>query len=218
MKRRLNIFCVIVLLVLGYSVLEMSYYVGVGLKLGIEKGLSKEVDTQEKEVISNLKVVQLIPEDWEGTFLMDSVYNEKSGEYVPMSYGQMAVSVKTHPGAMSQVASFLLSLVNTVTIIWAVVLFIRIIVAINRSDIFNWRNVRRLRRLGILLIISFGGTLAEALLTVRNVEEVFAVAGYSLSTMDMVQTTSLVLGLSALIVAEVFAIGLRMKEEQDLTI
>ena len=34
----------------------------------------------------------------------------------------------------------------------------------------------------------------------------------------MVSTTMLVLGLSALIVAEVFAIGLKMKEEQDLTI
>ena len=48
--------------------------------------------------------------------------------------------------------------------------------------------------------------------------KVFSVTGYSLSMADMVHITSLVLGLSALIVAEVFAIGLRMKEEQDLTI
>ena len=39
MKRRLNILCVIVLLVLGYSVLETTYYVGLGIKTGIEKGL-----------------------------------------------------------------------------------------------------------------------------------------------------------------------------------
>lgn len=30
MKRRLNILCVIVLFVLGYSVLETTYYVGMG--------------------------------------------------------------------------------------------------------------------------------------------------------------------------------------------
>ena len=35
---------------------------------------------------------------------------------------------------------------------------------------------------------------------------------------DMVNTTTLVLGISTLIVAEVFAIGLKMKEEQELTI
>lgn len=218
MKRRLNILCVIVLLVLGYSVLEMTYYVGMGIKLGLEKGFDKEVNIKEKEEMSNLQVVQLIPENLGSALLIDSVYNEKSGEYVPASYGQMIVSVDTKPGVFSRVVSGLVLLGDYVVIIWAVVLFIRLIVAINRSDIFNWKNVRRLRRLGILLIISFCCTFFTASLTLHNVEKVFAMPGYSLSMTDMVHITSLVLGLSALIVAEVFAIGLRMKEEQDLTI
>ena len=103
-------------------------------------------------------------------------------------------------------------------IVWAVVLFIRLIVSINKSDIFNWKNVRRLRRLGVLLIIGFVCTFLLAFLSFHNVEKVFSVTGYSLSMADMVHITSLVLGISALIVAEVFAIGLKMKEEQDLTI
>jgi len=218
MKRRLNILCVIVLLVLSYSVLEMTYYVGMGIKLGLEKGFSEAVDKKEKEEITNLQIVQLMPKDFGGAILIDSVYNEKSGEYVPASYGQMIVSVDTQPGILSRVVSALLLLADYVVIIWAVVLFIRLIVSINRSDIFNWKNVRRLRRLGILLIISFGCTFFSAFLSLHNVEKVFSVSGYSLSMTDMVHITSLVLGLSALIVAEVFAIGLRMKEEQDLTI
>ena len=44
MKRRLNILCVIVLLVLGYSVLETTYYVGLGIKAGIEKGIDSKID------------------------------------------------------------------------------------------------------------------------------------------------------------------------------
>lgn len=218
MKRRLNILCVIVLLVLSYSVLEMTYYVGMGIKLGLEKGFSEAVDKKEKEEMTNLQIVQLMPKDFGGAILIDSVYNEKSGEYVPASYGQMIVSVDTQPGILSRVVSALLLLADYVVIIWAVVLFIRLIVSINRSDIFNWKNVRRLRRLGILLIISFGCTFFSAFLSLHNVEKVFSVSGYSLSMTDMVHITSLVLGLSALIVAEVFAIGLRMKEEQDLTI
>ena len=71
---------------------------------------------------------------------------------------------------------------------------------------------------GLLLIISFACTFFTAFLSFYNVGKVFSVTGYSLSMADMVHITSLVLGLSALIVAEVFAIGLRMKEEQDLTI
>ena len=90
--------------------------------------------------------------------------------------------------------------------------------SINKSDIFNWKNVRRLRRLGILLIIGFVCTFLLAFLSFHNVEKVFSVTGYSLSMADMVHITSLVLGISALIVAEVFAIGLKMKEEQELTI
>lgn len=61
-------------------------------------------------------------------------------------------------------------------------------------------------------------TFLLAFLSFHNVEKVFSVTGYSLSMADMVHITSLVLGISALIVAEVFAIGLKMKEEQELTI
>lgn len=52
----------------------------------------------------------------------------------------------------------------------------------------------------------------------RSVGNVFSVHGYELHLSDTVNTTTLVLGISTLIVAEVFAIGLKMKEEQDLTI
>ena len=218
MKRRLNILCVIVLLVLSYSVLETTYYLGMGFVAGLQKGISKEIGMEEKKELSNLHTVQLIPEDLSDPYFSDSVYNEKSGQYVPASYGQMIVSVDTSPEVLSRASSVLLSLLNFVVMIWAVVLFIRLIAAINRSDIFNWKNVRRLRRLGILLVVSFGCSFSGAYLTLHSVEKVFAVPGYSLSMTDMVQVTSLVLGLSALIVAEVFAIGLRMKEEQDLTI
>ena len=48
MKRRLNILCVIVLLVLGYSVLETTYYVGLGIKTGIEKGIDSKIDAKAK--------------------------------------------------------------------------------------------------------------------------------------------------------------------------
>lgn len=218
MKKRLNILCVIVLLVLSYSVLETTYYVGMGVVTGFRKGFNEAVDKKEKENLGNMQVVQLMPEDLSNVFFTDSVYNEKSGAYVPVSYGQLIVSVDTSQDILSKISSALLSLLNFVVMIWAVVLFIRLIAAINRSDIFNWKNVRRLRSMGTLLVVSFGCSLFGAYLTLHSVEKVFAVPGYSLSMMDMVHITSLVLGLSALIVAEVFAIGLKMKEEQDLTI
>ena len=53
MKRRLNILCVIVLLVLSYSVLETTYYLGMGFVAGLQKGISKEIGMEEKEEWSN---------------------------------------------------------------------------------------------------------------------------------------------------------------------
>ena len=41
MKRRLNILCIIVVLVLGYSVLETGYYFIVGVKAGVEAGTER---------------------------------------------------------------------------------------------------------------------------------------------------------------------------------
>lgn len=77
MKRRLNILCVIVLLVLGYSVLETTYYVGLGIKAGIEKGFDSKIDAKAKEEISNVQVVQLVPKRLGGDILM-FCYNEKT--------------------------------------------------------------------------------------------------------------------------------------------
>ena len=133
-------------------------------------------------------------------------------------HAMMAVSVKTQEGAVSRVVSGLLDFVQLAAIVWSIVLFVKLIVAINRSDIFNWRNIRRLRRLGVLLIVGFGCSLLVEYLSLCSLREVLSLQNYDLVLSDMVDITTFVLGLTALIVAEVFAIGLKMKEEQELTI
>ena len=114
--------------------------------------------------------------------------------------------------------SILLGLLKLAVSIWAIVLFIKWVVAVNRSDIFTWHNVRRLRRMGVLMLVSCAATWLVEYLTVHSVEQVFTLPGYELSLAGTVPLSVLLLGLCSLIVAEVFAIGLRMKEEQDLTI
>ena len=169
-----------------------------------------------------MKYISLLPEHLsklgDNGLFQDSVYNEKSGKYVPVSFSSMMLSVDTKSTASEQVAFSLLNLVHIGVCIWAIILFIRLVISINKSDIFNWKNVRRLRFLGAALIVGFCTAFLPAYLTYRSVGEVFSVRGYELDLSDMVNTTTLVLGISTLIVAEVFAIGLKMKEEQDLTI
>ncbi|MDE5710613.1 MAG: DUF2975 domain-containing protein [Bacteroides sp.] len=226
MKRRLNILCVLVLLVLGYSVAVTAYYMGLGMKAGVEA--SQEImESSDKEAMESFRKLEgmeyigLIPRSLnQGVMklLSDSIYNEKSGEYVPVMYSSMAVSVRTNRSWASSTASGVLGLLTFVAIVWAIVLFFKLIVAVNRSHIFNWQNVRRLRRMGLLLIAGFGCSLLSCYLSVCSLREVLVLQNYDLSISDLVSTTILVIGLTALIVAEVFAIGLKLQEEQDLTI
>ena len=64
MKRRLNILCLVVMLVLSYSVLEQGYYIFLGAKMGAQTGLElgkKGSDIAAYKELMNLKVVNLLP-------------------------------------------------------------------------------------------------------------------------------------------------------------
>ena len=208
MKRRLNILCLVVMLVLSYSVLEQGYYIFLGAKMGAQTGLElgkKGSDIAAYKELMNLKVVNLIPSSMESfDFFRDSVYNEKSRSYVPAAYSSLMVSVDSHDSVGKVVAKYLLIYLHLGFSLWAVVLFIRLIISINKSDIFNWRNVRRLRRLGMALVVSFCCTFASSYLDFIGIDTVFSLHGYELSLSELVSTTTLVLGLCSLIVGEVF--------------
>lgn len=232
MKKRLNLLCVIVLLVMGWSVVETGYYLIAGVRMGVEAGWNyakaeaeggpqSKTRMEELSQMRNLNYVSALPHILQGKddeLLRDSVYNVRTGRYVPASYASLLVSVETCQDKVSAVASGVLGLLAFVATVWALVLFIRLIVRINKSDIFSWHNVRRLRWLGLLLLVSFGSTLLQEWLKLRAIRQVLEMPGYDLTLPDTVKGSTLLLGLCALIVAEVFAIGLKMKEEQDLTI
>ncbi|MEO4768629.1 DUF2975 domain-containing protein [Bacteroides uniformis] len=197
MKRRLNILCLVVMLVLSYSVLEQGYYIFLGAKMGAQTGLElgkKGSDIAAYKELMNLKVVNLIPSSMESfDFFRDSVYNEKSRSYVPAAYSSLMVSVDSHDSVGKVVAKYLLIYLHLGFSLWAVVLFIRLIISINKSDIFNWRNVRRLRRLGMALVVSFCCTFASSYLDFIGIDTVFSLHGYELSLSELVSTTTLVL-------------------------
>ena len=231
MKRRLNILCLIVLLLMGWSVLETGYYMVVGATTGFKAGWEyakqqkenpQAAKTPEMETIGQLQYmehVHLSPQTFDMEhWLADSVYNARTQQYVPAMYAELMVSVPRIESTAMQIANTLLGLLKLAVSIWAIVLFIKWVVAVNRSDIFTWHNVRRLRRMGVLMLVSCAATWLVEYLTVHSVEQVFALPGYELSLAGTVPLSVLLLGLCSLIVAEVFAIGLRMKEEQDLTI
>lgn len=231
MKRRLNLFCAIVLLVLGWSVVETGYYLAMGASMGVQagwdyakaekEGTLDDARKKELEKYRNVTYISTLPHILQGKsdrLMQDSVYNARTGRYIPASYADLLVSIRTERTTAASAATGLLSVLRVVASLWALVLFIKLIVSINKSDIFNWRNVRRLRRTGLLLLVMFAASLLQEWISLQAIRRALEIPGYDLTLTDAVKGTTLLLGLCALIVGEVFAIGLKMKEEQDLTI
>lgn len=221
MKKRLNVLCVIVMLVLGYSVFETGYYFTIGLRAGFDAARHEQtVSPEQLDRLSNMRYISVMPDDldgWRGLFA-DSVYNEKSASHIPVTYSSLLVGVDTQSDAKLMWPRALLSLLLIALYLCALEQFVRLVVAINRGEIFGWHNVRRLRHIGITLILSFLCILAASYIDKWQVEQCLQIRGYHLIVADAVQVTTLIIGLCALVVGEVFAIGLKMKEEQELTI
>jgi len=88
MKRRLNILCLVVMLVLSYSVLEQGYYIFLGAKMGAQTGLElgkKGSDIAAYKELMNLKVVNLIPSSMESfDYLQTNEYSNADSCLPPL--------------------------------------------------------------------------------------------------------------------------------------
>ena len=112
----------------------------------------------------------------------------------------------------------LLTLISLIFIVKAIIQFYKLINAINHEVIFDWLNVRRLNRIGRNLLISFVLTQAYVLMNYWASIRLFELEGYEHNIGCDFQSMTLIMGLIALLVGRIFAIGLQMKEEQELTI
>ncbi|WP_455585649.1 DUF2975 domain-containing protein [Bacteroides sp.] len=216
MKRRLNILCLLVMLVFGYSVFESAYYFSNAFMAGAKAGMNYKDNAEQFKETINMKTVALYPDNIAN--LKDSVYNDKTGEFVPALYSKLIVSVDTPMNLWLKFVTLMCNYIGIFSMILSVVFFVKLIIAINKSLIFNWKNVRRLRWLGSMLILNFICIALPAYISVYELSGVFSISGYSLNLSCLVSKLTLTLGLIALVVGEIFAIGLKMKEEQDLTI
>ena len=111
-------------------------------------------------------------------------------------------SITAKEGIMAIVA-----LIAGIGSVCSIIAFIRFILNVNRDKVFVWKNVSLLRWTGWGLLVYCVGAIVIRLFTTGSFCEAFLDHGDRLCTC-----------IFYLIVAEVFAIGLKLKEEQDLTI
>lgn len=97
------------------------------------------------------------------------------------------------------------------------IIFVLIIRNINKAIVFDWRNIRLFRVLSVIIFIHF--ILSTTIIWIdKYLFQAEGVVHYELYTQNVIDYAALIATLFILIIAEVFAIGMRMREEQELTI
>lgn len=215
MKKKLNLLCACVLIGMLLSASTaaslMVQAISTGFKAGyesVEKG--KEIN------ISDYKMICTMPSDMFAE--TGSVTNMKTSSQASIKPIISLVEAPATGGSLSQMMNNITTLISIIAGVFCLLQFFYLIRNINRGDIFSWKNVKFLRRLGVSLILLFICSFATIMIGNYEAAQVLELNGCEYSNLFVFSDPTFVLGFIALLVAEVFAIGLKMKEEQELTI
>lgn len=216
MKKRLNLICLgIVLAVLvSMSFLFSTFYYG--FKAGIDAYEQGAAGVEKLDV--TYKMIGTMPTDVITSETATAI-NEKDGSTVSILPFISMIGIPNEKADATD--SIFLSLLDWMVIIcciYAIVQFVKMIRNIHRNIIFDWANVKRLRRLGFSLILCFCCSLVTFAINNHLVSQVISLKDCDFSIAFQFSDPTLLIGFTSLLFAEIFAIGLRLKEENDLTI
>lgn len=216
MKKRLNLICLgIVLAVLvSMSFLFSTFYYG--FKAGIDAYKQGAAGVEKLDV--TYKMIGTMPTDVITNETATAI-NEKDGSTVSILPFISMIGIPNEKADATD--SIFLSLLDWMVIIcciYAIVQFVKMIRNIHRNIIFDWANVKRLRRLGFSLILCFCCSLVTFAINNHLVSQAISLKDCDFSIAFQFSDPTLLIGFTSLLFAEIFAIGLRLKEENDLTI
>ena len=214
MKRRLNILCLLVFITVSIGFLPFLYAVGIGFQTGVEGNHNQSVELDQYVEAAS---VNLMPARFVG-LSHGTIINKVTGESVDIWPERIAVNMPVSYPQWFVVVNDVSRYLVYALLIAIVVLFLKLIVRVNRGLVFEWRNVRLLRWLGGIELTGSIVTTVIQIYGASIVSSQFGVGGFLPDYFSYVSAMELTVGLVALIVAEIFAVGLKMKEEQDLTV
>jgi hypothetical protein len=222
MKTKMNFFCMVIFLLVAYSVYDSCATFIEGVVLGVETAERKTTGSEKLQDngLAVMQTINLMPKSktfFESTTKLKNSISGKEVKVVPM--GDVAVCGNIiKDGDMIQIVGGIVSMVDVACIITLVVIFVLMMIRFNNNEIFSWSNVRAFRYIGFLVIfITLINAMYNAMAT-NIVLDAFSPEGYTVKYLPDDFTGDMVEGLLALIMAEAFAIGLKLKEEQELTI
>ena len=152
----------------------------------------------------------------------DSLFDEKTGRWMLARIKEVSVYIPEEEKTKPSMVSVFMNGAYAILILgsFGMIVFNSIFImnSVERAVVFAWINVRRLRLISLGLFIVF---ILDTINSIYNnfiVKDLIKISDYS-TIMEPFSSIGLLLGgVIAFIAAEIFAVGLRLKEEQELTI
>ncbi len=215
MKKKLNLFCALIFVAIVCDILAMSNVAVTGFSAGMKHGMEKRAVNETTP--SNYSYISLLPAeiDESNAVTITSKDGTESHEAWPT---QLIVPMNERVGTGAAMFKLLYTLAFGLANIAALAAFIIFVRNINKSKIFIHRNITLLRVMGWCLLATGVIDTADACYDTYLATQAFNLAGYVVDYSSAANITSIIFGLFSLVMAEAFAIGLKMKEEQELTI
>lgn len=212
-KTSINILCILIIAILAGSILVP----GVAFIDGFTAGFN-DAGTSTVESHTPIRVQYNSPT--KDMFRPDSTVKSQDGSEYAIAHrtGIILVPDEKIPSWYEAITCIFV-LVEFILFIMLVVELIQFLININHNRIFDMRNVKRIRRFGIYLIIIAVLQCANGLTDVMVVYSFNIYSGTSpLTAIWTIPWSNLLIGMIALLLSQIWKMGLEMKKEQDLTI
>lgn len=219
MKKRLNIYCLLIAALILVQIVITANELVIGFSSGWNTA-KMEDEIQAKSSYTSVLTLNMIPDQL--TPLTEAKFSEKvSGGDKRAKVWPVSVMVAKPESKMSFAHSLSILVAVIACIYFAIKLivhFMKFILNVNKQRVFLHDNVKHLRWVGGLLLAFGVMETVYGMLDTYKASLFFQLDHYHILYSSAIKTGTIVCGLVTLIMAETFAIGLKMKEDADLTI
>lgn len=210
-KLSINVLCAIILVIISFGIIESGTIFTQGVRAGMQS--AESIDISEYPVLAHINS----PSDDLGE-PVDSI-GTGGHKYRVIRDLSIVMVKKSDVPSYLPIASLTFPVIGFILLIWFIVEFIKFIININRGEIFTRKNVRYLNKLGlIMLLIAVSkiccGIIDSNILNSLNLGD----SSLTLSASWSVPWTDILMGLVALLMSKIWDRGIKMREDQELTI
>ena len=224
-NRRLGVLTVLAI-VIYIALILSSFFSGIDyFMLGFEEGSKKATSMKEDKIqtknLTTVYFLDLKAKPGYSTF-PDSISNLKGNGKVAIRYDKAQAHFEnfTEKGANSSfynISQIILSLLTLVIITMIPVFFIKLNVRLKKEMVFDKRNIKNMRCIGVLLLLYYLVSFLQNWVVYSMNIQVFEFRDYVIQ-FEQADLIWVLLGVVVLLFAEVLSRGSQLKEEQELTI